>query len=138
MASIGSHCILEMYDCPEGLLNDPVFIAQAVREASIEAGSTLLEEVRHAFEPQGVTALALLAESHISVHTWPESGYAAADVFTCGEQAEPEKACEFLVRKLQARHYSLRRIERGANAPDIRPAAEIGGGPCDAAEELSA
>jgi S-adenosylmethionine decarboxylase len=102
-----------MYDCPGGLLNDAAFIRDTLRAAAEEARSTLLREVQHSFDPQGVTALALLAESHISVHTWPETGYAAADVFTCGEHTRPEKACEHLVRALQARRFSLRRIERG-------------------------
>ncbi|MDQ7006418.1 MAG: adenosylmethionine decarboxylase [Acidobacteriota bacterium] len=134
MASIGSHCVLEMYDCPEGLLNDPAFVREAVRQAAVAARSTLLEEVQHVFDPQGVTALALLAESHISVHTWPETGYAAADVFTCGEHTEPRRACEFLVRKLQARRFSLREIRRGAGAGDVRPATELPPATDDAAE----
>ncbi len=125
MAATGSHCILEMYDCPQGILDDAELITAALREAAVEARSTLLHEVHHEFTPQGVTALALLAESHISVHTWPELGYAAADVFTCGEHTLPVKACEYLVRKLQARRFSLQHVDRGTNAPDIRPAEDL-------------
>ncbi len=133
MASMGSHCILEMYNCPAGILNDLAFVREAIRDAAEVSGSTLLHEIQHAFSPQGVTALALLAESHISVHTWPESGYAAADVFTCGEHTLPEKACELLVTRLQARRYALRRLERGLQAPHQQPSsAPI---PADAPQE---
>lgn len=119
--SIGSHCILEMYGCPAATLDDMEAIRVGLRQAAKLAHSTLLHEVAHRFEPQGVTALGLLAESHISVHTWPELGYAAADVFTCGDECEPEKACEFLAEALHAQRYELRRLPRGAQAPAIRP-----------------
>jgi S-adenosylmethionine decarboxylase len=99
-------------------LDDKDAIIEAIRHAAKEARSTLLGEVAHRFEPQGVTALGLLAESHISIHTWPELGYAACDVFTCGEEARPEQACQHLASALGADRYELRRLPRGA-APDI-------------------
>lgn len=116
MASVGSHCILELHGCPPTLLDDKDAILDAIRRAAKLAKSTLLNEVAHRFEPQGVTALGLLAESHISVHTWPEIGYAACDVFTCGEEAEPEQACQHLVEALEADRYELRRVPRGHEA----------------------
>jgi S-adenosylmethionine decarboxylase len=119
--TIGSHWILEMYDCPPEVIDDLEHVRTALREAAKAASSTLLHEAAHAFAPQGVTALGLLAESHISVHTWPELGYAAADVFTCGEQATPRAACEHLAAVLRAGRFELRHIERGAAAPAERP-----------------
>lgn len=113
MANVGIHCILELYGCPSDLLNDERFIQQTVREASTHGLATLLEEVSHHFTPQGVTALGLLAESHISIHTWPEKGYAAADVFTCGDQANPQLACNFMRERLQAERHSLTMVVRG-------------------------
>lgn len=115
--SIGSHCILELHDCPAAVLDDIDAIRNAIREAARRANSTLLQEVAHRFEPQGVTALGLLAESHISIHTWPELGYAAADVFTCGEEAEPERACKYLAEAMEAERFELRRLPRGIEAP---------------------
>lgn len=109
---VGTHCILEIYGCPAILLNDAGYIQQSLREAAETAKSTLLDEVVHAFEPQGVTALTLLAESHISIHTWPEKGYAAIDVFTCGEHTEPEEACYHLIRKFQATEHTLQTVVR--------------------------
>ena len=121
MPTIGSHCILEMYDCPSDILDDRDAILAAIREAAKAAQATLLQEIAHRFEPHGVTAMGLLAESHVSVHTWPEFGYAAADVFTCGEHTVPERACEVLARQLGSTRYELRRFPRGAEAPVVRP-----------------
>ncbi len=114
---VGSHCILELYGCDPTLLNDEAFVRQALTDASREGMSTLLNLTSHAFEPQGVTALGLLAESHISIHTWPETGYAAVDVFTCGQTAQPELACALLRRRFNAAEHALRRLPRGRQAP---------------------
>ncbi len=113
MVDVGAHYVLELYDCPPALLNDLEFVKETLRKAAESAETTLLKEVSHKFHPQGVTALALLAESHISVHTWPELGYAAADAFTCGDRADPRKACEFFVTAFQPKTYNMRRIARG-------------------------
>jgi S-adenosylmethionine decarboxylase len=118
--TVGIHCILELYGCPVGLLNDAVFIQRTLREAAIEGRATLLNEVAHEFRPHGVTALALLSESHIAFHSWPETGYAAADVFTCGRHTDPEKACLHLVRRFKARDYSLVKLPRGGSPSAIR------------------
>jgi S-adenosylmethionine decarboxylase len=112
LMNVGVHCVLELYDCSPEHLNDRPLIAQALREAAKLAESTLLGEVNHQFTPQGVTALALLAESHISIHTWPENGYAAVDVFTCGEHTKPEAACQYLAKVLQAGHHVLLKFPR--------------------------
>ena len=113
MAPLGIHCLLDLYDCPVTKLDDPKFVVETLRRAAALSGSALLSEVSHRFHPQGVTALGLLAESHISIHTWPENSYAAADIFTCGETTSPEKACEFLVDAFEARRHRLIRLERG-------------------------
>ena len=113
MIDVGAHYVLELYDCPPALLNDLEFVKETIRKAAKRAATTLLKDVSHKFHPQGVTALALLAESHLSVHTWPELGYVAADAFTCGDQADPRKACELFVTAFQPKSYTLRRISRG-------------------------
>ena len=116
----GIHCIAELYDCPGDLLNDEAFIRQALRDAVGDGKATLLHEVSHSFHPQGVTALGLIAESHVAIHTWPEYGYAAVDVFTCGDRASAVAACESLVRSLKAGRHDLKRLDRGmaVNGPD--------------------
>ena len=105
-----------MYGCPPELLNDEQFVRQAVRDATAHGLATLLDEVAHQFTPHGVTALGLLAESHISIHTWPEYGYAAADVFTCGNRANPQRACNFLLERFKAQRHSLTKLVRGPEA----------------------
>ena len=82
--TVGKHCILELYHCDAAKLDDEAFLRTAITAAAKRAGATLLNLITHRFEPQGVTGLALLAESHISIHTWPELGYAAVDVFKIG------------------------------------------------------
>ena len=114
--------MLEMFGCPPAVLDCPDRVRQALRDAAEAAKATLLHETSHRFEPQGVTALGLLAESHISVHTWPELGYAAADIFTCGEHTLPEAACHLLVERLEATRYELRKVPRGVESPAVRPA----------------
>ena len=109
---VGKHCILELYSCDNTKLNDEAFLRTSITTAAKRAGATLLNLITHRFEPQGVTGLALLAESHISIHTWPESGYAAVDVFTCGDHTMPEQACEVLRKELSAQHYALKSFKR--------------------------
>ena len=116
MDTIGIHCMAELYECPHHLLDDESFIKSALRKAVDEGFATLLHEVSHHFQPQGVTALALIAESHLAIHTWPEHGYAAIDVFTCGDRANAEKACQYLARALDAGRCSIRKLIRGTEA----------------------
>jgi S-adenosylmethionine decarboxylase len=123
---VGVHCILELYNCPTELLNDIAFIKEALQQAAKTARSTLLDQIAYQFSPYGVTALALLAESHISIHTWPENGFLAADVFTCGEHAKPVEACEFLVQAFQAGNHVLMKLPRGGQfSPNPQPKVEI-------------
>ena len=109
---VGKHCILELYDCDPARLDDEAFLRTTITTAAKRAGATLLNLITHSFEPQGVTGLALLAESHISIHTWPESGYAAVDVFTCGDHTMPEQACAVLQEELRAQRHALRSFLR--------------------------
>lgn len=110
--TVGKHCILELYNCDSSRLDDEAFLRDTITSAAKRAGATLLNLITHRFEPQGVTGLALLAESHISIHTWPESGYAAVDVFTCGDHTMPERACQVLADELGARDHKLTSFRR--------------------------
>ena len=84
-----------------------------VRTAVAAAGCTLLDMCSHRFQPQGATVLALLAESHVSVHTWPGEGTAAVDVFTCGDELRPRAAAQHLAEALGATSTTLVEIPRG-------------------------
>ena len=109
---VGKHCILELYDCDRLKLNDEAFVRTTITLATKVAGAQLLNLITHRFKPQGITGLALLAESHISIHTWPENGYAAIDVFTCGEHTMPEKACEAFWLEFDAGNHLLKSFDR--------------------------
>ena len=106
------HLLLELYQCDCEILNDESFLRCILNRASKLANATVLNLISNKFEPQGVTAIALLAESHISIHTWPESNYSAADIFTCGQNMMPELASQYLIESLMAKEHSLRVIER--------------------------
>jgi S-adenosylmethionine decarboxylase len=111
--SAGISYLIELFDCPPEILDDDLLIEARIGDAIEHANATLLHQVSRRFEPQGVTAFALLAESHISIHTWPELGYAAIDIFTCGQRAMPERAYRYLVKALGAGKHSVRHVERG-------------------------
>jgi len=83
--TLGKHYLLNLYNCDKGLLDNENFIRLMLENAALLAGATILETISYKFQPQGVTAVCLLSESHISIHTWPEKGSASVDVFTCGE-----------------------------------------------------
>ena len=106
------HFLLELYRCDCEKLNDESFLRCTLNRAAKLAKAKVLNLISNKFEPQGVTAIALLAESHISIHTWPESNYSAVDIFTCGQNMMPEQASQYLIKSLMAEEHSLRVIER--------------------------
>jgi S-adenosylmethionine decarboxylase len=105
--------LLELKNCDSELLNDISFIQEVLPAAAVEAGATVLGISFHQFEPQGVSGVVVIAESHLSIHTWPEYGYAAIDIFTCGTTVQPEKAARMLVEKLGAKSHSTIEVRRG-------------------------
>ena len=115
----GKHLLLELYRCDREKLNDESFLRCILDRAAKLANATVLNLISNKFEPQGVTAIALLAESHISIHTWPESNYSAVDIFTCGQNMMPEVASQYLIESLIAKEHALRVIER--NPPQAVP-----------------
>ena len=114
------HLLLELYRCNYEKLNDESFLRCTLNRASKLAKATVLNLISNKFEPQGVTAIALLAESHISIHTWPESNYSAVDIFTCGQNMLPELACQYLIEALKAEEHFLRVIVRNPPAEVIQ------------------
>ena len=106
------HFLLELYGCDYEKLNDESFLRCTLNRAAKLAKATVLNLISNKFKPQGVTAIALLAESHISIHTWPESNYSAVDIFTCGQNMLPELSSQYLIEALKAEEHSLRVIER--------------------------
>ncbi|MCX7912347.1 MAG: adenosylmethionine decarboxylase [Dehalococcoidales bacterium] len=113
MNALGRHILLELHDCNKEVLNDPVFLRRVMLDAAVSAGAEILGDSFHHFSPQGVSGVVIIAESHLSIHTWPEYGYAAVDVFTCGVSVDPKKAARVLIEKLGSRNHSMMEVPRG-------------------------
>ena len=106
------HFLLELYRCDYEKLNDESFLRCTLNNAAKLANAKVLNLISNKFEPQGITAIALLAESHLSIHTWPEAKYSAVDIFTCGKNMKPNISCEYLIQALMAEEHLLRIINR--------------------------
>ena len=104
---------MELEDCDEEVLNDFETLKETMLVAATEAGATIMGESFHRFSPHGISGVVVIAESHLFIHTWPEYGYAAADIFTCGTSVQPEKAAQTLIRKLGAKNHSKVELQRG-------------------------
>lgn len=112
MKQLGTHLVVDAWQSPGDLLNDPERIRRALLDAIAAGGATLIDLCVHQFSPHGVTATATLAESHIAVHTWPELGYFAADLFFCGS-GDPHRAIQLLQEALQAKQVRMTELKRG-------------------------
>lgn len=117
MKALGTHIVCELSGCDAAALSD----VDAVREMMIGAAkasrATIMEVAFHRFEPQGVSGVVILAESHISIHTWPEAGYAAMDFYTCGDHTDPSLACEHAAKVLDAKVMQTTEVKRGIAQP---------------------
>jgi len=110
---LGRHVILELYHCSPTLLDDEAFIRNVLAEAVRRANGNICGAFFHKFNPQGVTGVVLISESHVTIHTWPEYGYAAVDIFTCGERMDPWKACEYIIENFKPLNFNALEIKRG-------------------------
>lgn len=113
MTNLGTHVILDLEGCPERLLTDTETIRRKLKQAAEQAGATIVGEAFHEFNPPGVSGVLLIAESHLSVHTWPSLGTAALDVYTCGKNFDAHKAADLLVVSLGARRQQRVVVHRG-------------------------
>ncbi len=113
MNALGRHLLLELKICNEEVLNDLDLLKRYLNEAAVQSGATVVGESFYHFSPHGVSGVINIAESHISIHTWPEFKYAAVDVFTCGDDVDPEKAARLITEKLGAQSHSLIELRRG-------------------------
>jgi S-adenosylmethionine decarboxylase proenzyme len=112
----GRHLLVEYRGCDAGLLNDRDFIENVMRQAASVAGATEVGAIFRDFNPQGVSGVVVVEESHLSIHTWPEYGYAAVDFYTCGD-CEPEAAQRYLGERLSAACTEVMKVERGLLPP---------------------
>lgn len=116
MAALGKHVLIELNDCNKDLINDIEYLRMTLSEVARHIGATVIKDTFYQFTPQGVSGVVLIAESHISVHTWPEYNYAAVDVFTCGDVIEPRNAVKLLAEKLKSKSTTFIEIKRGIGA----------------------
>ena len=125
MNVLGTHVLLELRECDPQLLDDLAYIREQLLNAAATVDAHVIGESFHQFSPQGVTGILSIAESHISIHTWPEHGYAAADIFTCGDQTKPDRAAAYIIAALRCQDPEITQIRRGldgANLADLHSA----------------
>ena len=121
MKSLGKHLLAEYYRCDENAINDVQKVEEALVKAAEIAGATVIGKSFHRFEPYGVSGVVVISESHLTIHTWPEYGFAAVDVFTCGDHVDPMKAHEYLKEVFGTKNATVETILRGVlNIPDLR------------------
>lgn len=113
MQSLGRHILAEVYGCNFEVLNDIKKVEDIMINAALDAGAEVREFVFHKFSPQGVSGVVVISESHLAIHTWPELGYAAVDVFTCGEKVDPWDACNYLAKHFGAEYVNATEVKRG-------------------------
>jgi S-adenosylmethionine decarboxylase len=110
--TLGRHILVEYYNCDAEILSDPILIEKYMNNAAIEAKATIVQSCFHHFNPWGVSGAVIISESHLTIHTWPEYGYAAVDLFTCGD-INPWAGFDYLERQLKAGRTESVEMQRG-------------------------
>lgn len=110
---IGMHVILDLYECDPQILDDIEKVEEILTKAAELANATIIDKRFHKFSPQGVSGVVVVSESHISIHTWPEHGYASVDVYTCGDHTMPVKASEYIIKELKCKNPTILKLDRG-------------------------
>lgn len=113
MNVLGLHLLLELKECNAQLLDNLDYVRASLLRAADDLGVHVIGESFHQFTPQGVTGILSIAESHISIHTWPEFRYAAADIFTCGSSFRPSDAADILIRQFESKDPMITEVRRG-------------------------
>jgi S-adenosylmethionine decarboxylase len=109
----GYHLMLEFFGCEAEKINSRKFLHQVVKTAVKQLGLTNLGSRFHQFDPQGVTGFTLLAQSHISLHTWPEYGYLVLDIFTCGDQEQADRLADYFMKRLRPSRINRQVMRKG-------------------------
>lgn len=115
-AHLATHVHLELWGVEGGLLDDPDRLERALLAAAAAARCQVLGTVKHHFQPHGASVVVLVAESHLSIHSWPEHGYAAADILTCGETL-PEEGVKSLIKHMNPARTEIQKYQRGLVQP---------------------
>ncbi|MCA1056124.1 adenosylmethionine decarboxylase [Rossellomorea aquimaris] len=112
-STFGRHIIVDLWGVDFDRLNDVAFLEKHMHEAAKASGATVLSVDYHRFDPHGVTAFVILSESHLSIHTYPEKGFAALDGYTCGHTVDPLKAINYLISVLEPDRVNSVKVVRG-------------------------
>ena len=121
MNALGRHMLLELFDCDLDAINNLDAVKETLVEAAKRAQATIVDVVFHEFNPFGISGVVVIAESHLSIHTWPEYRYAAVDVFSCGEVLQPEVAANYLAEQFGAERMSVVEVQRGTFVNAAQP-----------------
>ena len=113
MNALGRHLLVELFDCDPDVIDSLESVKEALIEAAKRAQATIVDVVFHEFNPFGISGVVVIAECHLSVHTWPEYRYAAVDIFSCGDALQPEVAASYLVEQFAAERTSIVEMQRG-------------------------
>ena len=117
MKALGTHIVCELSGCDARTLTDVEGVQKILTVAARKANATVLEAAFHRFDPHGVSGVVVIAESHLSIHTWPEIGYAAMDFYTCGDHTDPWLAAEHAAKVLSAKTMLTTEVKRGIAQP---------------------
>ena len=113
MYALGTHLLVELRDCNPTILKNLDKVRNALVSAAKEARATIVDISFHEFNPFGISGMVVIAESHLSIHTWPEYSYAAVDIFTCGDVIKPEVAADYLIKRFESKSPSIVEMKRG-------------------------
>ncbi len=113
MYALGTHLLVELRDCNPAILRSLENVRDALVSAAKEAKATIIDISFHEFNPFGISGMVVIAESHLSIHTWPEYNYAAVDIFTCGDVIKPEVAAASIIERFESKSPSMVEMKRG-------------------------
>jgi len=116
--ALGMHLLVELRDCNPKILSDLKKVEEILVTAAKAAKATIVQTHFHQFSPFGISGVVIIAESHLSVHTWPEYGYAAVDIFTCGDTLKPELAVSSVIERFHSKQPSIIEVKRGILSRD--------------------
>ncbi|MUK87554.1 S-adenosylmethionine decarboxylase proenzyme [Ornithinibacillus sp. L9] len=121
MDVLGRHIIAELWNCNIDVLNNINLLEQIFVDAALKAGAEVREVAFHQFAPHGVSGVVIISESHLTVHSFPEHGYASIDVYTCGEKVDPTIAVDYIIQALDAKTSEKIEIPRGIGPVKPQP-----------------
>ncbi len=117
MHALGTHLLVDLRDCNIEAIRDLEYVKDSLVQAAKAASATIVDVSFHEFNPFGISGMVVIAESHLSIHTWPEYGYAAVDIFTCGDLIKPETAASYLIERFGSLNPSVVEMKRGIISP---------------------